>query len=77
MAEQLPSVRPEEVIRALTRAGFVRTRQRGSHVFLVHRGRGLATTVAMHRGAMKTPMLRAIIRQAGLTPEEFIRLLRS
>ncbi len=77
MPEQLPSVRPADVVRALTKAGFVQTRQRGSHVFLVHPEKRLATTVAMHRREMKRPMLQAIIRQAGLTVDEFVQLLKS
>lgn len=43
---------------------------------LLHPETRLATTVAMHNRAMATPMLRAIIKQAGLTDEQFVELLR-
>ncbi len=43
---------------------------------LLHPEKRLATTVAMHNEAMTTPMLKAIIKQAGLTPEQFVELLR-
>ena len=77
MAENLPSLRPAEVIRVLERAGFVQVRQRGSHVFLFHPTRRVATTVAVHNASMREPMLRAVLKQAGLSVEEFLRLHRS
>ena len=36
MASRLPALTGKEVIRALRKAGFVESRQRGSHVMLVH-----------------------------------------
>lgn len=42
----LPALPPSDVIRALERAGFVRTRQRGSHLFLVHPDNGQGDAVA-------------------------------
>ncbi len=69
----LRSLRPEEVVRALERAGFVRSRQTGSHLRLFDGKRFV--TVAMHSRDLKPGTLRAIIRQAGLTVEEFIKLL--
>jgi predicted RNA binding protein YcfA (HicA-like mRNA interferase family) len=77
LAEILPSLRPAEVIRALERAGFVQLRQRGSHVFLFHPARRAATTIAVHNASMREPMLRAVLKQAGLSVDEFLRLHRS
>ncbi len=44
---------------------------------MVHtRNPRLATTVPLHKGRdLPRPLLRAIIRQAGLTEEEFLKLL--
>jgi len=74
---RLPSLKPREVIRALERAGFVISRQSGSHCRLIHRDDPRrATTVALH-GATDVPRgtLRQIIDQAGLTVDEFLALL--
>jgi predicted RNA binding protein YcfA (HicA-like mRNA interferase family) len=68
----LPSVTPTEAVRALERAGFVRVRQRGSHLRL-RRG-NLSVTVPMHTGDLPGTVLRSILRQAHLTEEEFISL---
>ncbi len=75
MPGQLPVLKPVEVIRALERAGFERQRQRGSHMMLKHPTTGVRTTGALHSRAMTTPMLAAIIKQAGLTVDDFLALL--
>lgn len=59
----LPALPPNEAVRALERAGFVRTRQRGSHLFLVHPD-GRRTTISIHRGDMKRGTLNVVINQA-------------
>lgn len=72
----LPIVRPEAVIRALERAGFSVERVKGSHHALKHPDKPhLFVTVAFHKREVPRGTLRAIIKQAGLTTEEFIALL--
>jgi predicted RNA binding protein YcfA (HicA-like mRNA interferase family) len=72
----LPVVRPEAVIRALERAGFFVERVKGSHHSLKHPDKpGLHVTVAFHKKEVPRGTLRSIIKQAGLTVEEFIDLL--
>jgi predicted RNA binding protein YcfA (HicA-like mRNA interferase family) len=56
-------------MRALEQLGFERLRQRGSHVVL-RRG-GVGCVVPMHK-ELKTGTLAGILRQAGLTHEEFL-----
>ena len=72
----VPSVRAAETIRALERAGFVRSRQKGSHLRLLNPDTGRTTLVPLHPGDLPKPLLQTIIRQAGLTVEQFIELLR-
>ena len=72
---QLPVLSGREVVRALTRIGYREDRQRGSHIILrrddpPHR----RLTVPDHSEVAKGT-LRAIIRQAGLTLDEFRSLL--
>ena len=71
----LPVVSGREVVKALEKIGYVFDRQRGSHMILrqqdpPHR----RLTVPDHNEVAKGT-LRAIIRQAGLTVEEFNDLL--
>ncbi|MDQ3662014.1 MAG: type II toxin-antitoxin system HicA family toxin [Actinomycetota bacterium] len=60
-------------MKALRKNGFDQSSQRGSHVKL-RREDGRTTIVPLHR-ALARGTLRSILRQAGLSPEEFRRLL--
>ena len=76
-AARLPAVNGARVVRALLKAGFVVDRIVGSHHVLKYPGMpARAVTVPCHSGRdLKAGTLRAIIRQAGLTVEEFTTLL--
>jgi predicted RNA binding protein YcfA (HicA-like mRNA interferase family) len=69
----LPVLKPREVIQILVALGFAEVRQRGSHKQFRHTdGRG--TTVPFHAGRDISPfLLRQIIRDIGIAPEEFLR----
>jgi predicted RNA binding protein YcfA (HicA-like mRNA interferase family) len=75
MSKELPVLKPVEVISALEKTGFVIRRQTGSHAILYRAGIHRPVTVPVHTGEMPKGTLRAIIRQSGLTVEEFIALL--
>jgi predicted RNA binding protein YcfA (HicA-like mRNA interferase family) len=74
---RLPVVNGRRVIQALVRRGFVVDRVVGSHHVLVYPGdRTRTVTVPVHAGRdLKPGTLRSIIRQTGLTLEEFVELL--
>ena len=71
----LPVVPPDRVIAALLKAGYEEDHQTGSHVILYKDGR-LPITVPKHNRDLKKGTLRNIIRTAGLSVNEFVRLLR-
>jgi predicted RNA binding protein YcfA (HicA-like mRNA interferase family) len=73
---ETPRVTPREMVRALERAGFVPDRQKGSHLTLLHADSRRRSVVSMHGRTMKVGTIHAILRQAGLTVEEFIELLK-
>ena len=75
MSERLPSVRPDQVIRALEKAGWVVKRQRGSHVSMRKTGVRFVVTVPRHRRDVARGTLRDILRDAGLSVDEFNKLL--
>jgi len=72
---RLPTVRPSEVVAALKRAGFEEKRQKGSHVILYHPRQNRTTIVALHGRHLPTPTLKEILKQAGLTEDDFRELL--
>ena len=65
-----------EAIRALERLGFVQVRQRGSHVILKKRTPegAVGCVVPLHR-ELAIGTLRGVLRQAGVTPDEFMENL--
>lgn len=74
---ELPVVSGPEAVRALQRLGYVERRQSGSHVVLSHPATRRTVPVPVHGGRdLKPGTLRAIIRQAGLTVDEFVELLK-
>ena len=73
MSLALSDVPVRKVIRALESIGFSHARTRGSHA--VYRNQeGQAVVVPQH-GVVKRGTLASILRQAGLTADEFLKLL--
>ena len=75
MSDRLPTLTSRKVIAALQRGGFEIRRVRGSHYQLVHVDNGRRVTVPHHKRDLKRPTVQAIIKQTGLTTQEFIDLL--
>jgi predicted RNA binding protein YcfA (HicA-like mRNA interferase family) len=71
---KLPVIGARECSRALQKAGFYETRRESSHITLRHEKSNVRVTVPDHK-TISPGTLRSIIRQAGLTVEEFIELL--
>jgi predicted RNA binding protein YcfA (HicA-like mRNA interferase family) len=71
-----PIVSGRETVAALERIGYVVVRQKGSHMRLRHPSNSVRapTTVPDHR-ELKQGTLRAILRDAGLSVEEFVALI--
>lgn len=72
----LPIISGREAVTALARIGYEVVRQKGSHMRLRHPTdpARLPLSVPDHR-ELKVGLLRAIIRDAGLSPEQFRALL--
>lgn len=71
---KLPVVSGDECIKALEKAGFFVTRQHGSHIILRRDEPFGRVSVPRHK-TLKAGTLRGIIRDAGMTVEEFVELL--
>jgi predicted RNA binding protein YcfA (HicA-like mRNA interferase family) len=71
---RLPRISGREGVKALERVGFRFKRQEGSHIIL-RRDEPFAQVVVPEHQELDRGTLRAIIRQAGLSVEEFVSLL--
>ena len=72
---KLPVLSGEKCIKALEKAGFYFKRQEGSHVTLRRDEPFCQLVVPLHK-ELDRGTLRAIIRQAELSVNEFIKLLQ-
>ncbi|MBM3471757.1 MAG: type II toxin-antitoxin system HicA family toxin [Armatimonadetes bacterium] len=64
----------DEIARAFERAGWRGVRMRGSHLMMQKPGHDYTLAVPLHRN-VGPGLLRGLIGDAGLTVEEFVRLL--
>jgi len=69
----LPRVSGAETVRALERLGFVVARQRGSHIVL---RRGSSGCVVPNHRELKLGTLLGVLKQAGVSAQEFEAALR-
>jgi len=77
MSPKLPRVDCRQLIRALKRVGFEEQRQRGSHLHMRRASDGKRVTVPVHKGrTVPTGTLRAILRDADISIDEFQSLLK-
>jgi len=73
---KLPRVTAREVVGALQRAGFEERRSTGGHLILRHTETGRIAVVPSHPGDLKAGTVHGILRQAGISAEEFRQYLR-
>jgi predicted RNA binding protein YcfA (HicA-like mRNA interferase family) len=72
---KLPLLDARGMERLLLHLGFAAVRRRGSHVFYRHPD-GRTTTVPHHAGRdLARPLIRSILRDIDLTPDDYIREL--
>ncbi len=75
---KLPILKGKQVLEALisTKGSFFIHHQRGSHARLKHTSKtNLRVTIPIHSKDLPEKTLRRIIKQAGLSEEEFTKLL--
>ena len=73
MSPALSDLPLRKVLRALESVGFDHVRTKGSHA--VYRNAAGRVVVVPHHDTIKRGTLSSILRQAGLTPAEFLDLL--
>ena len=70
---KLPRLSGTQVIKLLEMFGFIQIRQKGSHIILKKKSteREIGTVVPNHK-ELADGTLRGILKQAQITPEEFL-----
>jgi predicted RNA binding protein YcfA (HicA-like mRNA interferase family) len=66
---ELPHISGDEAIKIFKRLGFYETRQKGSHVVMRREYKGCV--IPRHK-ELAVGTLRSAIKQAGISPEEFL-----
>lgn len=74
MSPRLPTVTASGAIRVFKKSGFDVIGQKGSHVLLKN-DKGIHLIIPNHAGDLKRPLLKALIKHAGLTEDSFRELL--
>jgi predicted RNA binding protein YcfA (HicA-like mRNA interferase family) len=72
MGEKYPILRPSEIISALAKKDFVFKSQKGSHAKYTN---GHRTIVIPMHDTVARGTLRSILIQAGIEPDDFLKLL--
>ena len=70
---RLPVISGDAFVKAMRKIGYVWDHTEGSHMILLHPSRG-RLSVPRHR-ELGRGLLRALIRDAGLTRDEFMALM--
>ncbi len=73
MSTRLPVLSGDDFVKVMRRIGYIWDHTEGSHMILIHPS-GHRLSVPRHK-ELGPGLLRALIKDAGLSREEFIRLL--
>ncbi len=71
---RLPNITAKKAVVAFHKAGFEVVGQRGSHV-RIQNSAGIQLIIPQHGGDLKRPLLKALIKQAGLSEQTFRELI--
>lgn len=72
----IPIIKGQKLIKILLKTGFKLNRINGSHHILIHPQKHITLSVPVHKGkTLGKGITLAIIKDAGLTVEEFLKLV--
>ena len=71
---RMPQIGARDLVRFLKSQGFVEDRQSGSHLTLWCEARQVAVTVPVHSGDLGRGLVVRILRDAGFSIEDYLRL---
>lgn len=70
----MTSFKPREVVKILSKFGYIQKRQTGSHLILFNSNSKITIPVPMHTKDIKKGLLQGIIKKVGSTEKEFLKL---
>lgn len=76
MSQRLPAVRARQLIRVLEKKGWRLARVTGSHHLYKHSGNPNVISVPKHGRDLKRGLLSDLLADAGISREEFVKLLK-
>ncbi len=76
MAKLPRNMSGRDLAKHLEKIGYYVDQQKGSHIILKHDERSLPRLSIPNHKNVRVGLLRKIIRDAGLTPEDFAKLLK-
>ncbi len=71
---KLKPTKPKELVRVLKGVGFIEARTKGSHL-IMKKSKDYLVVIPLHNKEIPTGTLLAIISDAGLNKEDFLKLL--
>jgi len=72
----VPILTPKEVIKVFQKLGWEIARQKGSHIIMTRAGHISTLSIPNHNEVARGT-LRSLISKAGLTTEDFVKMLNS
>ena len=76
MSERLPALKARDLVRVLSKDGFILSHQKGSHATYKHPVTQKRVTVPIHQGRdLKRGLLKGILNELRWSNEEFLRKL--
>ena len=72
----LPVVKREQLVRGLERAGFKLVREKSNHVLLRHQDGRVLTVAVAPKEVVGLGLLNKVMRDSGLTTEQFLNALQ-
>lgn len=70
----MASFKPKEIILILSKLGYIKKRQTGSHVIMFHPVSKITIPVPMHSRDVKRGLLLGIIKRVNSTEKDFVKL---
>ena len=72
----LPALKPKKLLAILQKSGWFISRQKGSHIQLKHNTKpGFRVTIPFHNEDLAPGTLSSIIRQMGISKQDFENLI--
>ncbi len=70
----MASFKPREIVKILTKLGYIQKRQTGSHLIMYNSRTKQTIPVPMHTKELKKGLVKGIIKQADSTEKAFLKL---